>query len=188
MELIWLVPAAGLIAVLFALWLVRDVLRRDTGSPQMQDIANRIVQGANAFLRRQYRTIALLSLAAAIIIGLLLGFLGQTDINGNGTIDLGDQVGLGWRTAVAFLVGAFCSAVAGFIGMYISVRANLRTASAAQRGVGEAIVTALRGGAVSGFLIVALSLLGVTAIFYAYGGANPERAAIVPFLLFLFCF
>jgi K(+)-stimulated pyrophosphate-energized sodium pump len=188
MELIWLVPAAGLIAVLFALWLVRDVLRRDTGSPQMQDIANRIVQGANAFLRRQYRTIALLSLAAAIIIGLLLGFLGQTDINGNGTIDLGDQVGLGWRTAVAFLVGAFCSAVAGFIGMYISVRANLRTASAAQRGVGEAIVTALRGGAVSGFLIVALSLLGVTAIFYAYGGANPERAAIVPFLIVGFGF
>jgi K(+)-stimulated pyrophosphate-energized sodium pump len=188
MELIWLVPVAGLIAVLFALWLIRDVLRRDTGSPQMQDIANRIVQGANAFLSRQYRTIAILSLLAAVIIGLLLGFLGQTDINGNGAIDLDDRIGLGWRTAIAFLVGALCSAVAGFIGMYISVRANLRTAAAAQKGVGEAIVTALRGGAVSGFLIVALSLLGVTAIFYAYGGANPERADIVPFLIVGFGF
>src|SRR5687768_4731085 len=104
MELIWLVPVAGLIAVLFALWLIRDVLRRDTGSPQMQDIANRIVQGANAFLSRQYRTIAILSLLAALIIGLLLGFLGQTDINGNGAIDLDDRIGLGWRTAIAFLV------------------------------------------------------------------------------------
>jgi len=84
---------------------------------------------------------------------------------------------IGWRTGVAFLVGAICSGVAGFIGMYIAVKSNARCAAAAQKSLTEAVNVALRGGAVSGFLITALSLIGVTVIFFAYGGAsNPEIA------------
>jgi K(+)-stimulated pyrophosphate-energized sodium pump len=187
MALMWLVPAAGIAAVLFSLYLVRDVLRRDSGTQAMQDIAGRIVEGANAFLRRQYITIAMLSIVAAVGIGVLLVFLSKTDINVDGTVTSADKLGVGWRTAVAFLVGAFCSGLAGYIGMYVAVRSNLRTAAAAARGgLSEAIIVALRGGAVSGFLIVALSLLGVLVIFYAYGGAS--KPDLVPFLIVGFGF
>ncbi|MBI2846281.1 MAG: sodium-translocating pyrophosphatase [Chloroflexi bacterium] len=173
MSLMWIVPFAGIAAVLFVLLLARDVLRRDPGTPAMQEIAGMILEGAMAFLKRQYRTIAILAIIVAIGIGFLLGFLKQ-------------DPGLGWRTSVAFLLGAFCSALSGFIGMYISVKSNLRTASAAQRSLREAITVSIRGGAVSGFLIVALSLLGVTTIYYAYGGAaSPDRA---PFLIVGFGF
>ncbi|MBI2935360.1 MAG: sodium-translocating pyrophosphatase, partial [Chloroflexi bacterium] len=187
MGLIWLVPASGIGAVLFAIYLIVDVLRRDQGTPAMKDIADRIVEGAMAFLRRQYLTISMLALAAAVLIGLLLAFLSKTDVNGDGVVTNADKVGIGWRTAVAFLTGAFCSGVSGFIGMYISVRSNLRTAAAAARGgLREAVTVAMRGGAVSGFLIVALSLLGVAAIFYAFGGGG--KADQVPFLIVGFGF
>src|SRR5579884_3970429 len=149
------VLGSGLLAVIFAAYMARDVLSRDTGTPAMQDVAGRIYEGAMAFLQTQYRTIAMLAIVAAILIGALLGALG-------GGADLA------WRTAVAFLVGAFCSALSGFIGMYIAVRANLRTAAAATRSLKDAITVSLRGGAVSGFLVVSLSLLGVLAIFWAY--------------------
>src|SRR5579884_1723506 len=157
------VLGSGLLAVIFAAYMARDVLSRDTGTPAMQDVAGRIYEGAMAFLQTQYRTIAMLAIVAAILIGALLGALG-------GGADLA------WRTAVAFLVGAFCSALSGFIGMYIAVRANLRTAAAATRSLKDAITVSLRGGAVSGFLVVSLSLLGVLAIFWAYGGfQDPAR-------------
>src|SRR5918911_2570479 len=153
---------AGVIAVAFSAWLARDVLSRDRGTKAVQEVASLIFEGAMAFLNRQYRTIAMLAIVAAIIIGVLIGALSGGQ----------DPVGHGIRTAVAFLVGAFCSGLAGFIGMYIAVQANLRTAAAAQRGVKEAINVSLRGGAVSGFLVVALSLLGVLGIFTAFGGFN----------------
>ncbi|MBM3942417.1 MAG: sodium-translocating pyrophosphatase [SAR202 cluster bacterium] len=189
MELVWLVPVSGIAAVLFAAWLAHSVLKGDKGTPEMQDIAGRIFEGAMAFLKRQYRTIGLLAIVAAVIIAVLLGILGRTDIDGDGSITGADRIGLGWRTAVAFLVGAFCSALAGFVGMYISVKANLRTAAAAAKGGLKAAITAsLRGGAVSGFLIVALSLLGVAAIFYAFGGGNSANVAVVPFLIVGFGF
>ena len=164
MDLWWLVLASGLIAVLFAAYMARDVLSRDAGTPAMQEVADFIYEGAMAFLNRQYRTIGILSLVAAVALGALLGVLG-------GGFDLA------WRTSIAFLVGAFCSALAGFIGMYIAVRANVRTTSAATRSLKEAITVAMRGGAVSGFLVVALSLLGVLLMFWVYGGFQaPERA------------
>src|ERR1700716_4329622 len=150
---------AGIIAVLFAAWLARDVLSQDRGTKAMQEVASLIFEGAMAFLNRQYRTIALLAVVAAVIIGVLIG-------------GLANDPGHGIRTAIAFLVGAFCSGLAGFIGMFIAVQANLRTAAAAQRGVKAAINVALRGGAVSGFLVVALSLLGVLGIYAAFGGFN----------------
>src|SRR5438128_7144611 len=166
---------AGIIAILFAAWLARDVLSQDKGTKAMQEVASLIFEGAMAFLNRQYRTIALLAVVAAVIIGVLIGGLANDPAHGI-------------RTAIAFLVGAFCSGLAGFIGMFIAVQANLRTAAAAQRGVREAINVSLRGGAVSGFLVVALSLLGVLGIFAAFGGfvispAGPQASgpALVPF-------
>ena len=164
MELAWTVPVAGIVAILFAGYLAYDVLRRDQGNAKMQEIAGMIYEGAMAFLSRQYRTIGILAVLAAVIIGGLIATVG------------GNQE-LGLRTGFAFLVGAGCSALSGFIGMYVAVKSNLRTASAAQRSLSEAITCSLRGGAVSGFLVVALSLLGVAGIFYLYGGANNPAQA-----------
>jgi K(+)-stimulated pyrophosphate-energized sodium pump len=174
MIIVWL---AGLIAVAFAAYLARDVLSRDRGTPGMQEVADAIFEGAMAFLNRQYRTIWMIAIVAAVLIGIILYALEP---------DRALALDLGWRTSVSFLVGAACSSLAGFIGMYIAVKSNLRTASAAQRSLQEAITVALRGGAVSGFLVVALSLLGVAVIYYAFGGAtNPELA---PFLIVGFGF
>jgi K(+)-stimulated pyrophosphate-energized sodium pump len=164
MELLFLVPVAGVLAILFALYLARWVLSQDKGTAAMQDVADRIFEGAMAFLNRQYRAIGMFAVLAAVGIGLLLGWLENDS-------------GLGIQTSIAFLLGAACSALSGFIGMYISVQANLRTAAAAQRSLKEALNVSLRGGAVSGFLVVALSLLGVFLIFLAYGGLqHPDQA------------
>src|SRR5437588_1887689 len=162
-----LVPIiVGLLAVAFAGYLARYVLSKDTGTPAMQKVADAIFKGAMAFLNRQYRTIAILAVFAAIIVGVVLALLGQ-----------GDKFDLAWHTSVAFLIGAFCSGVSGYIGMYVAVKSNSRTASAATRSLGEALMVSLRGGAVSGFLVVALSLLGVSLVFTAYGGlTHPELA------------
>ncbi|MCU0504279.1 MAG: sodium-translocating pyrophosphatase [Chloroflexi bacterium] len=173
---------AGIIAVLFALYLARDVLRRDKGTAAMQDVAATILEGAVAFIRRQYTTIAILALLGAVVLTALISIVetqevADTDIYG---------VELGIRTGIAFLVGAACSMASGIIGMYISVKANLRTASAAQRSVVEAVQVAMRGGAVSGFLVVSLSLLGVYGMFAAMGGF--ENPAVAPFLIVGFGF
>ena len=188
--MIVVVPIAGIFAIVFALYLMWDVLRRDKGNAAMQDIAERILEGAKAFISRQYRTIAILSIVAAIAIAVVLRYVTDVppDIDKDGitTGDNGDKLGLAWRTAIAFLVGAACSGVAGIVGMYVSVKSNLRTAAAAKKGLAAAVQTAMRGGAVSGFLIVALSLLGVTIMYYAFGGSdNPDLA---PFLIVGFGF
>lgn len=184
MGLMWLVPIAGAAAVLFAAWLAWDVLKRDRGTKEMQDIADRIFEGAMAFLKRQYITIALLGVAAAVAIGIVLSILSK---EGSDVVKEYGKVGVGWRTAVAFLVGASCSALAGFIGMIIAVKANLRTAAGASKGgLAEAVTIAMRAGGVSGFLIVALSLIGVSAIYYAYGGN--EHPDLAPFLIVGFGF
>jgi K(+)-stimulated pyrophosphate-energized sodium pump len=178
----WIIPISGVAAVLFAAYLARDVLARDTGTDAMRDVAGTIYEGAVAFMRRQYVTIGLLAVVGALIIGILISIferegVAETEVFG---------VELGWRTGVAFLVGAASSMASGIIGMYISVKANVRTASAARRSLVEAVQVAMRGGAVSGFLVVALSLLGVWAIFVAYGGLTvPEQA---PFLIVGFGF
>ncbi|MFH1003674.1 MAG: sodium-translocating pyrophosphatase, partial [Chloroflexota bacterium] len=174
---------SGVLAVLFALFLARDVLRRDPGTPKMQEIGGMIFEGAMAFLKRQYTTIGILALVTAVVIGGLLGLLASTTELEE--LDI-SRWGLLGYTALAFLAGAFCSAVSGFIGMYISVKSNVRCASGAQRGLNEAITVAIRGGAVSGFLIVALSLLGVAGIFYLYGGS--DRPDIAPHLIVGFGF
>jgi K(+)-stimulated pyrophosphate-energized sodium pump len=141
------------VAVLLTLY----VLRQDTGSPQMQAISNAIKEGAEAFLRRQYTTIAGLSVLLAAII--FFGYwLGKEDLT------------LAWRITVAFVIGALFSGIAGFCGMFVSIRANIRTASAARSSLNRALQIALRGGAVTGLAVVAMSLLGVGGLFYLYGG------------------
>ena len=119
---------------------------------------------------RQYTTIAILAVVVAILLFLVYVIAGDLDT--------------AWHTAVAFVFGAFCSGLAGIIGMWIAVRANLRSAAAARTSAGRAIVLALRGGAVSGLTIVALSLLGVSLIFTAFG-SNPQET---PFLIVGFGF
>ena len=180
--ILWVIPIAGIAAIAFAMYLAWDVLRADTGTVAMQDIAGTIFEGAVAFIRRQYQTIGLLAIGGTVIIGLVITLvegqdIAETDIYG---------LDLGIRTGIAFLVGAACSMAAGIIGMFISVKANLRTAAAAQHSLVRAVQVAMRGGAVSGFLVVALSLLGVYGIFAAFGGfTNPEDA---PFLIVGFGF
>jgi len=179
--IVWVVPIAGVIAIIFAFGLAVNVLRRDAGTKKMQEIGDTILEGAVAFLKRQYTTIGVLSLFTAVIIGVIVGLLrGAEGVEGVGPF------GIAWRTAVAFIVGAFCSAISGFIGMYISVKSNVRCASAARKNLNEAIKVALYGGSVSGFLIVALSLLGVAIMFYLFGGYT--RPDIAPHLIVGFGF
>ncbi len=175
---IWVPIIVGLLTVVFAAYLANFVLRKDTGTPAMQKVADAIFKGAMAFLNRQYRTIAILAVFAAIIVGVVLALLGQGDAAA--------RWNLAWHTSLAFLIGAFCSGVSGFIGMYVAVKSNSRTASAATRSLGEALMVSLRGGAVSGFLVVALSLLGVSLVFTAYGGLTDT--ALAPSLIVGFGF
>jgi K(+)-stimulated pyrophosphate-energized sodium pump len=172
-----IIPIAGVLAILFALYLARDVISRDQGTPAMQDVAATIYEGAVAFIRRQYTTIAILAVVGAVVIGAVIAIVegksvADTDI-------FGPELGI--RTGVAFLVGAVCSMASGIIGMFISVKANLRTAAEARNSLVGAVQIAMRGGAVSGFLVVALSLLGVWSMFVLYGGF--DKPAQAPFLI-----
>ncbi len=176
---------SGIIAVLFALYLARDVLARDTGTAEMQDVAGTIFEGAVAFIRRQYTTIGILAVVGAVVIGAIITIFETEQVADTNTFGLD----LGWRTGLAFIVGAACSMASGIIGMYISVKANVRTAAAARRSLVEAVQVAMRGGAVSGFLVVALSLLGVYGIFTLFGGLSGGQATHdAPFLIVGFGF
>ncbi|MGB2712502.1 MAG: sodium-translocating pyrophosphatase [Conexibacter sp.] len=195
MQLVWLVPVTGFAAVLFAFWLAWDVLRRDTGTDAMQEIADMIFEGAMAFLRRQYRTIAIMAAVTAVALFVIVAGVSEgvkAIVNQNGNIGFGDIVVKRWEeaslTAGAFLVGAIASGFAGFVGMYIAVRSNVRTAAAAQNSLKEAITVSLRGGAVSGFLVVAMSLLGVSGIFAFYSRVLDNPPQIAPFLIVGFGF
>ncbi|MHC1709481.1 MAG: sodium-translocating pyrophosphatase [Methanomassiliicoccales archaeon] len=165
--LYYTIPIAGIIGLLFAGFLTWWVLKKDTGTPEMKAISDAIREGAMAYLARQYKTIAIIS----VILGILI------------------TVGINLWTGVAFLLGAFFSALSGYIGMYVSVNSNIRTASAARRSLNEALLTSFRGGAVSGIAVVALSLLGVAGIFFvyqAYVAVGPaESAALYMDALFL---
>jgi K(+)-stimulated pyrophosphate-energized sodium pump len=177
---------AGIIAILFAVYLARDVLARDTGTIEMQDVAGTIYEGAVAFIRRQYSTIAILALVGAVVIGAVITLVETPEV-----ADVPKLAGLpiGIMTSVAFLVGAACSMASGIIGMFVAVRANVRTASAARRSLVEAVQVAMRGGAVSGFLVVALSLLGVWGIFTLYHTfVGDVTVADAPFLIVGFGF
>jgi len=172
LSLLSIVISISILALLFAAYLTRQVLKKDTGTAAMQEVAAAVKIGAEAFLKRQYSTISILTVVLAIIIYGIYSFLNQQT--------------LGWKTSVAFLFGAFSSALAGIVGMLVSIRTNIRTSSAASRSLNEAFVTALRGGAVTGIVIVALSLLGVSLIYYLYSLGAPEEE--VPFLIVGYAF
>ncbi len=160
---LWLALGISVLALLTVFYFARFVISADTGTAPMQAISNAIKEGAEAFLRRQYRTIGILSLVLAALI-----FIGYRASDRNAP--------LAAKTLVAFLVGAACSGVAGFTGMYVSIRANIRTASAARSSLNRALQIALRGGAVTGLVVVAMSLLGVGLLFYFFGGlAHPRE-------------
>ncbi len=149
METLWLIVLCGALAVAYAIWATRSVMQADAGSERMQEISAAVREGAQAYLRRQYSTIAIVG----IVIFLIVGFF------------------LGWLVAVGFAVGAILSGAAGFIGMNVSVRANVRTAQAAIGSLAGGLELAFRAGAITGLLVAGLALLGVTLYFGFLTGA-----------------
>ncbi|HYZ85300.1 MAG TPA: sodium/proton-translocating pyrophosphatase, partial [Bryobacteraceae bacterium] len=158
--------AISILSLLMALFFSRYVLTQDTGTPEMQKISNAIRAGAEAFLRRQNRTIVMLAVVLALII-----YVGYLSGRGDATLAV--------RMTISFVLGAACSLLAGFSGMWVSIRTNIRVASAARSSLNSALQIALRGGAVTGLSVVALSLLGVGLLFWFFGGLeNPQRVPL----------
>ncbi len=155
-----LILGISVIGLLFALYLVRDVMKRDTGTPKMREISDAIKSGAEAFLRRQNRTILYLAFALACIIYILYAFVRAHNVH-----DPASASQLALWTTLSFALGALCSVAAGYMGMWVAIRSNIRTAAGATKDLNSAMQPALRGGAVSGFFVVALSLLGVAGLF-----------------------
>src|SRR5664280_1548543 len=155
-----LIFGISILGLLFAVYLISDVLKRDTGSAKMQEISNAIKQGAEAFLRRQNRTILWLALCLAAFIYIMYAFIRTPTVH-----DPASQSQLALWTTLSFALGALCSVAAGYMGMWVAIRSNIRAAAAATKGMNGALQTALRGGAVSGFFVVAMSLLGVAGLF-----------------------
>ena len=142
----WFGVAGALAAVVFAVVLIYLVLREPAGNERMREIAAAIQEGASAYLNRQYTVIAIIGVVIAVVIGFAIN----------------------WRTAALYVVGAILSASAGYVGMNIAVRSNLRTAEAARGGLNKALQVAFRGGAVTGFMVVGLGLLGVSVAYLVF--------------------
>ncbi|MDV0444731.1 K(+)-insensitive pyrophosphate-energized proton pump [Methanimicrococcus sp. At1] len=154
--LVYLAPVSGLVSLLFAALLAKKVLAEDKGSKEMQEIAAAIQEGAMAYLNRQYKTIAVV---AVILTVLIVALLPKEDL-------------YSVKVAIGFVFGALSSAAAGYIGMNVSVRANVRTAAAAKNGLENALNVAFRGGAVTGLAVVGLSILGVSVFYLIYGDVD----------------
>jgi len=153
---LYVIFALGMVGVLTAIYLSQYVMAQDCGTQKMQDISNAIKEGAEAFLRRMNKTIFLLS----VVLAILLYFFYASHKNPS----------VATKMTIGFLLGALSSALSGFVGMYVSIRSNIRTAAAATSSLAKALQVSLRGGAVSGLAVTALSLLGVAGLFVLFGG------------------
>ncbi|MBI4095665.1 MAG: sodium/proton-translocating pyrophosphatase, partial [DPANN group archaeon] len=144
------VLAAGVLALLFAGFLLAYVLKKPAGTKKMQEISGAVREGAMAYLSRQYKTITIVAIPVVVILGWLINI----------------------PTAVTFVIGAVSSALAGYIGMSSAVRSNVRVSAAAQRSLQEALVLAFRGGAITGLAVVGLGILGVTLLYQFYNSVS----------------
>ncbi len=175
--MILLVIAISCLSLLFAVYLARYVVSRETGTEKMREISNAIKEGAEAFLARQNRTIILLAGALAVLIFFLYAFVRTPS-----PADPVPPVQMAVWTTLSFVLGALCSVIAGYIGMWVSIRANIRTASAVRSSLNEGLQIAMRGGAVSGLFVVAMSLLGVGGLYALLEvlGHDPQK---IPFTI-----
>lgn len=176
--LIALVIGFSIFGLLVAAYLAKWVLNHSTGSAAMQRISNAIKEGAEAFLRRQNKTIIILAFLFAAIL-----FIGYGFIRSHREFDpVGSSISLAIWITLSFVSGALCSVFAGYVGMWVSIRSNIRTAHAALSSLNDALRIALRGGAVSGLLVVAMSLLGVAGLYAlvnSVGGVEPTKVPLL---------
>jgi K(+)-stimulated pyrophosphate-energized sodium pump len=175
--MILLVITISCLSLLFAVYLARHVCQRDTGTEKMQEISNAIKEGAEAFLSRQNRTIIGFSAVLAAVIFVLYAYLRTPS-----PADPVPPVQMAFWTTFSFVLGAACSVIAGYVGMWIAIRSNIRTAAAVRSSLNEALRIAIRGGAVSGLFVVAMSLLGVGGLYALLEalGHDPQK---IPFTI-----